>query len=317
MERQGSRTWRGRTMYERVHGLSRIVADASWLMRWWRSLVWGGMLVGLGLAPELYAADKVEATIRVVDALTAPRQAARIEARLVETKLLHESGLGGELLELVVGGKVVATAMTGGDGRGYFDYTPKVAGQLPFTVRLGNSPRVTASEGHGTMSVWEYRRPILLVELQALVAEPERTALPFGNILASKGLAKPAAHAAEELGRLTKFYYSVIYVDWMPGGPVAFQAQASDPREWLKEHQFPMGHVIQVDQGSPGLGHVLEKLKEKGWTRLNAGIGRTRAFAEALVDQRIDVVVVPEPQKGELPRKAKAVKDWKDVRTKL
>lgn len=50
---------------------------------------------------------------------------------------------------------------------------------------------------------------------------------------------------------------------------------------------------------------------------MKAGIGRTKLFAETLLQHRVDVVLVPEPPKGDLPRKAKAAKDWKDVRKKL
>jgi hypothetical protein len=50
---------------------------------------------------------------------------------------------------------------------------------------------------------------------------------------------------------------------------------------------------------------------------MKTAIGRTRPFADALLHQRLEVVVVPELPKAELPRKAKAAKDWKEVRKKL
>jgi hypothetical protein len=46
-------------------------------------------------------------------------------------------------------------------------------------------------------------------------------------------------------------------------------------------------------------------------------VGRTKAFAEAFLQRRLDAVMVPEPAKGEVPRKAKVAKEWKDVRKKM
>jgi hypothetical protein len=49
---------------------------------------------------------------------------------------------------------------------------------------------------------------------------------------------------------------------------------------------------------------------------VKAGIGRTSDFAEDLVAQRLDVVIVPEPERGQLPKKAQVARSWKDVRKK-
>ena len=62
----------------------------------------------------LSAAEKIPGTLTVHDSLTSPNQPAVIEATLKEKSLLTETGLGGEPIELLVAGNVVATAMTGG-----------------------------------------------------------------------------------------------------------------------------------------------------------------------------------------------------------
>jgi hypothetical protein len=61
----------------------------------------------------------------------------------------------------------------------------------------------------------------------------------------------------------------------------------------------------------------LDELKKEGWTAMKDGIGRTPAFAAVLLERRMEPVLVPEPAKGEVSRKAKTAKDWKDVRKKL
>src|SRR5690242_9284479 len=93
----------------------------------------------------LHAAEKTSATILVKDALTSPNQTATIEAKLTSKGLLASNPLGGEPLELLVDGKVVATAMTGGDGKAFLTYTPKAQGLVPIQVRVRNSPRVSST----------------------------------------------------------------------------------------------------------------------------------------------------------------------------
>ena len=85
------------------------------------------LLLLLPLPPVLQpavAAGKVAGTLSLRDALTAPGRPVMIEARLVRAGLLGQTGLGGEQLEFTVEGKKAGTAMTGGDGRAFLEYTP-------------------------------------------------------------------------------------------------------------------------------------------------------------------------------------------------
>jgi hypothetical protein len=265
----------------------------------------------------LQAADKGSVRLYVKDALTAPRESVAVAAKLVENRLLNEVGLGGEPLELVIDGKVVATAMTGGDGRAFLSYTPTVLGVAPMRVRVASSPRVAPTDGEANLVVWERRNPILVVELAALIEE-----FPSPNQLPALGLKleaerKPMLDAADELEKLTKFYYRVIYaVPSSAGASDGFQAGA-EARDWLRTHKFPTGYVMVLPSVEQALGTKLDELHKAGWKTIKTGIGRTKAFAQAFLQRRLDVVLVPESVKGEIPRKAKVAKGWKDVRKKL
>jgi hypothetical protein len=231
--------------------------------------------------------------------------------------LLSDTGLGGESLQMEIGGKTVATAMTGGDGRAYFEYTPKMRGNVIVGVTLPDSPRVEASRASGLLAVWEHRKPILLVEATALVhRQPESPvpAVPFGTS-AETGL-EPAADAADELTRLAQFYYNVMYVA-EPNEAVFGGASGGRFRQWLDKHRFPTGLIVHEKINAEGLGARLDELKKEGWTAMKNGIGRTTDFAAVLLERRMEAVLVPEPSKREIPRKAKTAKEWKDVRKKL
>jgi hypothetical protein len=263
----------------------------------------------------LVAAEKSSASILVKDALTAPGQPVTIEAKLSSKRLMLIAELGGELLELELEGKVIAKALTGWDGRAFLTYTPKAQGIAPVHVIIGNSPRVEKAEGQATLAVWEKRQPILMIELSSLLEEPVPSRVPpIGIALESER--KPMAGAADELGKLTQFYYKVIYVVTSNTKMDGFQA-STEARDWLKRHKFPTGTVLTVSADANALGTKIEELHEAGWRTVKIGIGRSKAFAEAFLQRRLEAIIVPEPSKGDVPRKAKVAKDWKEVRRKL
>jgi len=263
----------------------------------------------------LEAVDKTAATLVVKDALTSPSQPVTIEAKLIGKGLVPSTALGGEPLELIVDGDVVATAMTGGDGRAFLTYTPKAQGVKPVHVRVGKSPRVNQIEGKANLGVWEKRQPILTIELSSLMDLSTPSRVPaIGLPTESKGT--PMSEAANELEKLTRFYYRVIYVVPLAQGMDGFQA-SRETREWLETHKFPAGYVLPLSSNTNALGDKIDEFHEAGWKTVKIGIGRSRSFAEAFLQRRLGAILVPEPTKGDVPRKAKVAKDWKDVRKKL
>ncbi len=265
----------------------------------------------------LFSAEKTSVILTVHDSLTAPNQPATIEATLIQKGLLTEAGLGGEPIELLVVGKVVATAMTGGDGRASLSYTSKAKGIVPFTVRVGATSKATVAEAGANLVVWERRTPILAVEMTALV---EGTVAPGPAVTAlgkDEQARRPMLDAAEEIGKLTQFYYNVIYMVTEDRALGTNDQVSAQVRQWLKEQKFPVGHIIVVSSSQEAWGTKLDELHAAGWKTLKIGVGRTKAFAEAFLQRRLDAVMVPEPAKGEAPRRAKVAKEWKDVRKKM
>lgn len=262
------------------------------------------------------AEPQMDARVLVRDALVMSGKPVRLEARLTSERLAGASGLGGEQLEFQIAGGKAGTSMTGGDGVARLEYRTRLAGNHPVTVRLIPSKRVTgAHEGAAVLSVWEKRRPILLVELSAVMAAdstPPTPALPVPLPVGTLTERKPLPDAAEELSKLAQFYFNVLYLSTGQSGDR--WTRAGDPRDWLRAHHFPTGHWMAVREEKESLKQALEQLKADGWDNMRTGIGRTKEFAEVLLSERIGVVVVPEPQRGDLPRKAKTAKEWKDIR---
>ena len=274
------------------------------------------ILFFLTATTALSAAEKISWTLSVHDCLTFPNQPATIEATLTRKGLLAGASPGGEPIELLVAGKVVTTSKTDGDGRAFLSYTPKAKGVIPFTVRVGTTSSVTVTEAGANLAVWERRSPMMAVEMASLMEDAAQGA---GVTLPGKEAEgrRPMPDAAVELGRLTQFYYNVVYVmteNKAVGTNDQMNAQA---RQWLKEQNFPVGHIVVLSSNPEAFGAKLDELHAAGWTTLKIGVGRTKAFAEAFLQRRLDAVMVPEPAKGEAPRKAKVAKEWKDVRKKM
>lgn len=277
------------------------------------------MLIAVALvAVPGSAAEKVSGKLFLRDALTAPGKPARIEARLVHDGLLGQAGLGGEPLELFVGKRSVATAMTGGDGRAFFEFTPVMRGTRTMTVRLASTRRVESDEATAALASWEGRRPILLVEVEALSVLPKAPPIALPSLpLAGSGdaLPPPLPRAADALSKLTAYYYNVLYLARSKAGGPAEEAAV---REWLQQHQFPLGVTKALDPGRAALEALLDGMAKEGWDNLKTGVGRTREFAEVLVERRLRVVILPGLVEGDkLPRKALAAEDWEEVRRKI
>lgn len=259
------------------------------------------------------AVDKIKAKIVVSDAMTVPDRAVQLEAKLTRQNLLSETGVGGEQLEFLIGDKKIGMSMTGGDGRGLLEYTPKMRGNFRLSVRVVESPRVESAEGTGTLFSWERRRPIVLVEIVALMEEAKTPLVPLSSLAGDRTLplpATPMADAADELKRLTDFYFNVLYI----GRSQHEQDDSGTMRTWLREHRFPLGPILMSHDH--GLSEKIADFRAKGWDNLKAGIGRTQEFAEVLVAQRMDVVIVPASDRGTLPKKAQTAASWKEVRKK-
>jgi hypothetical protein len=264
------------------------------------------------LASSAFGAEKIAAQLSAPDAVSTPGRPVKLEARLARGGVLGDIEIGGEQLEFLVNGKPIGTAMTGGDGRAYLEYTPRMRGNHPLIVRLVPSKRVEATNATATVATWEKRRPLLLVERSAVVEDRGRSGpLPdLGIGLLRQSDPKPAAGAPEELKRLSEFFFNIIYVEREGDNtPERFEL-----RDWLHQNSFPFGLRVKVKDGRAPLAEKIQELQKDGWENLKAGVGRTREFAEVLIEHRLRVVLIPGARDQDVPRKAQVAKDWKEAR---
>jgi hypothetical protein len=278
----------------------------------------GLLMVGhavFGIEP-IPAADKAKPTVIVSDVLTTPGQPVQLQTRVFEESLLgRKIGLGGETLEFLVGGQVVGTTMTGGDGRAFWEYAPRMRGNFTITVRVPESPRVLSAEGKGLLASWERKKPILLIDLVSVMQEKSNPELPlpsFSINFSPTDLGEPDDDAPKELEKLGRFYYNLVYL---------FRSEAGDKKslqDWIRTHQFPSGFPKIIPSGRQALEELIVQLEKDGWANVTGGIGRTTEFAEVLVEHRLKAVILHDPEDNEeFPRRAILVKNWNRVRKHL
>jgi len=260
------------------------------------------MLLGFAAPPpgSSLAAGPLGATLSARDVLVPPNQPAVVEAGLTMERRGKQLPASGISLELVQDARVLATAVTDEHGIAALRFVPARRGSQQLIVRTVSGAAVTATAAV-TVAVWERRTPILTVETAAL-RDPAS--------------GEPDPDAAEELRRVSQFYYNLVYVAVESGDAGRTRAAVDRTRRWLTEHGFPVGYV-SVAASPEAFGPKLDELRSAGWTTIKVGVGRTKEFAEAFVQRRLEAVVVPEPAKGEAPHKAKVAKTWKDVRRQL
>ncbi len=276
----------------------------------------GFLLAGLASVSVVLAEERVAANLMVEDVLAMPGKRIQLKAFLFREGLLGKRvGLGGENVEFFVQNRLIGESMTGGDGNAYIEFVPRLRGNLMIKARVLESSRVLDQEATGLLAAWEKRRPILLVDLEALLPSDQQGETLESLLQAAFGkdsFPAPESGASSELEKLGKFYYNIIYLHRSKSGSKEYL------RDWLNKHQFPTGVPMVAQAGPEAFVTFLEKLKADGWENVTAGIGRTVEFAQVLVERRIQTVIIQETDSHEaFPRRAKLVTGWEKVRRHL
>lgn len=274
-----------------------------------------GSLVGLseGLGTGVSAAERV-LELYVTDALTFPNKPVQLQARLTEQGPEGEQGLAKEPVEFFVQGQALGQTMTDAQGWARLEFTPRMRGNLTLRAKWATSAKQDVVEGKGVVLSWERRRPILLIDLAVLVEGELETEPPPPELFPDPGLilGDPQAAAPAELKKLAEFYYNLVYLDRTGKGRVeAIQT-------WLRKHQFPPGIIRVLPHTPTSLPDVLQALQEEGWENVSGGIGQTVDFADVLLKNRLQAIILPRPNTEEhFPRRAIILNDWSRVRRHL
>jgi hypothetical protein len=274
-----------------------------------------GSLMGLfaGGTTEVCAEDRV-VELYVTDVLTFPGKPVQLQARLTEQGPEGEQGLAKEPVEFFLQGQAVGEAPTDAQGWARLEFTPKMRGNLELRAKWATSAKQDVVESKGVVLSWERRRPILLIDLAVLVEGELKAESPPSELFPDPGLVlgEPQAAAPVELKKLAEFYYNLVYIDQTGKGRVeAIQS-------WLRKHQFPPGMIRILSQTSVALSDALEALQEEGWENVSGGIGQSVDFAEVLLKNRLQAVILPRPDnQARFPRRAIILNDWSRVRRYL
>jgi hypothetical protein len=270
-----------------------------------------GLLAGLMVlsATLVHAAD-----LSVTDGLTSPGKRIQLQARITNPEAKGEIGLPDRVLEFFVHGRTVGQATTDAQGWARLDFVPSMRGNLSIVVKVVTQSKAEAIEAKGVLLSWERRRPILLIDLAVLVAGELDTEPPPAELFQDPGLILGDAHpaAATELGKLAEFYYNLVYLDQTGRG------RLEGIQAWLRDHQFPPGMIRILPRTPTALTDLLHDLKAEGWEKVSGGIGRTAGFAEVLVQNRLQTIILPLPNIQErFPHRAIVLNDWSRVRRHL
>ena len=282
-----------------------------------RALIGRIVLVGLSLIMcnpgGIVLAEEFGKEIYVPDVLSSPGKAVVLQARLMEISEMRRGSLPDKELEFFVQGLSVGSAQTTEDGWARLEFTPKMRGNLLLVVKGTPQAGLPGIQGKGVLLSWERRRPIILVDLAVLVEGkilPDEPGAPIP--LQDLMLGDPQTAAPGELEKLAKFYYNLIYLDRTGRG------QVDTIQLWLRKHGFPAGMIRVLPQQPTALSDLLKALKSEGWEKVSAGIGQTPDFAQVLVQNRIQTIIVTKQEhSGQFPHRAIILEDWSRIRRYL
>jgi hypothetical protein len=288
--------------------MQRLTKPIQWVV------VFGSLVGLLIIFSTVIMAEERAVELYVTDALTFPSRSVQLQARLTEQRPEGAEGIPEEPVDFFLQGRFLGKATTDSEGWARLKFSPKMRGNLSLLAKWATAMKADVVEGHGVLLSWERRRPIILIDLDVLVEGGVSTELPPSEIFPDPGLilGKPTAAAPAELHKLAKFYYNLVYLDRTGKGRIeAIQ-------RWLREHQFPPGMIRILPHTATSLPDLLQGLEEEGWENISGGIGRTADFAEVLVKNRLQAIILPLPDKDEaFPRRAIILNDWSRIRRHL
>jgi hypothetical protein len=251
---------------------------------------------------------KSRAVVIVQDTLAVPGRTVLLEARLISrgSPFMH-GPLTGERLEFFVKGKSVGVALTDGNGLAAREFKPRQAGRYPVTVRLRETAQYESSEGTGLVSVDARRRPLLIVEVEA-VQEPARsTRNPFEK----QGSPELLPDAAEVLNRWVATYH-LIYIR---SADLLARPQMLD---WLRDQKLPEAPLFMLAHPHRQLEAWLAQLKEEGWRTAHA-VTRDPLHADLYREHGARPILLMDPDEADEPNDVEALKatDWKQIQKQI
>lgn len=251
--------------------------------------------------------DKTRGLLIAYDTIAAPGQRVTLVADLLEDGLLTHPPLGGEVLLLKEGSRLLGRAMTGGDGRALLSVVPRQVGASTVMVELAGSPRVTASNATVRLFVWDRRRAIVLVSLNAMAARSRSPGLEVP--LPGSGAKRPAPEpgAVQALKELERRAY-LLYLT------ASDRLELPELHEWTELHKLPRGPIILLKTGPMSLARELERWQRDGWRNIRGGIVETSEEAKALRDKNLKAVAAPTVASQEKwPEQTVRPKDWSEA----
>ncbi len=251
--------------------------------------------------------EKTRGILVAYDVMAAPGRAITLVADLFEERWFTSVPLGGEVLRFEHHGRLLGRALTGGDGRAVAPFTPRAAGRMTVTVRVGESRRVMAQETTAGVFVWDRQRPSVIISLSALASAPRRPGLGLPLPRAGPTSQNPDGGAVQALVVLAKRVH-LIYVT------MSDRSELAEVRQWAERQRLPAGPIFPLKPVPMSLSHELERWRQEGWTTIRGGLAGTADDAKALAGKKLKTVVPPNASsKEQWPDEAVHMKDWTDI----
>ncbi len=261
-------------------------------------------------ATVAYGASKIPAIIVPYDTVTMPGVEVWPQAMVMARRFYAvERPVGGERIEFLEDDRSLGLALTGGDGIGVIRHIPYREGMHRIRVRLLSTSAYEAVEAEMIIGVWERRKPLLLVSVDALRERPKEPLFPFLGSAKKDEERRPLPQSVGVLSEMAE-RFNILYlyrgeISRIPG-----------IRSWLSKQGFPAYPLLIPGDDKGSFNKLLSDRKDD----IKGVVVTPEDEADIFRKEEIRTFLLVEKKREAEYKDEKGttvVKDWKEIRKSL
>lgn len=256
------------------------------------------------------AESKIPAIIIPYDAVTMPGVEVWPQAMVIARRFYAvERPVGGERIEFLEDGRSLGLALTGGDGIGVIRHIPYREGVHKIKVRLLSTSAYEAVEAEMIIGVWDRRKPLLLISVDALRERPKKSLFPFVGRVEKDEERRPLPQSAGILSEMAE-RFNIVYL---------YRGELSripGIRLWLSKQGFPAYPLLIPGDDKGSFNKLLADRKDD----IKGVVVTPEDEADIFRKEGIRTFLLVEKKRGAEYKDRKGttiVKDWEEIRQSL
>lgn len=256
------------------------------------------------------AGSKIPAIIVPYDAVTMPGVEVWPQAMVIARRFYAvERPVAGERIEFLEDDRSLGLALTGGDGIGVIRYIPHRDGLHRIKVRLLSTSAYETAEAEMIIGVWDRRKPLLFVSVDALRERPKESLFPFVGSAKKDEERRPLPQSVGVLSEMAE-RFNIVYL---------YRGELSripGIKSWLFKQGFPAYPLLMPGDDKGSFNKLLSDRKND----ITGVVVTPEDEADIFRKEQIRALLLVMKKRGTEYKDEKGttvVKDWEEIRKSL